>query len=80
MEKKVALVMALMLLMSMLVSAEEAPTVGQHIDSATTSVGKFWNDNARPAIDSVANAVESVTSTVKSVYGWFHDRATDLGL
>ncbi|EOA28392.1 hypothetical protein CARUB_v10024598mg [Capsella rubella] len=75
MEKKVALVMALMLLMSTLVSAEESPSIGQRIDSAATSVSTFFNDHARPAVESVTSAFESVTSTFKSAYDWFHDRA-----
>ncbi|CDY40440.1 BnaA04g20770D [Brassica napus] len=49
MEKKVALVLSLMLLMSMnsvLVSAEETATVGQRIDAATNDVTKFFNEHA----------------------------------
>lgn len=68
MEKKLALVMALMLLMSVLVSAEETPTIGQRIDSAATDFTKFFDEHARPVVD-------SVSSTVKSVYHWFGDKA-----
>ncbi|VVB02238.1 unnamed protein product [Arabis nemorensis] len=70
MEKKVAMVLALMLLVSGLVSAEEAaPTIGQRIDSATTDATNFFNKHARPAVD-----------TVKSVYNWFGDIAKQWGL
>ncbi|KAG2332703.1 hypothetical protein Bca52824_003883 [Brassica carinata] len=58
MEKKVALVLSLMLLMSMnsvLVSAEEAaPTVGQRVDTATNDVTNFFNKHAGPAADTVS--------------------------
>ncbi|WZY90461.1 uncharacterized protein LOC106363051 [Brassica napus] len=76
MGKKVALVLSLMLLMSMnsvLVSAEEAPTVGQRIDAATNDVTKFFNEHAGPAVD-------TVSSTAKSVYNWFGDKAKEWGL
>ncbi|RID67059.1 hypothetical protein BRARA_D02163 [Brassica rapa] len=76
MEKKVALVLSLMLLMSMnsvLVSAEEAATVGQRIDAATNDVTKFFNEHAGPALD-------TVSSTAKSVYNWFGDKAKEWGL
>lgn len=68
MEKKVALVLAFMLLVSGLVSAEEAPTIGQRLDAATTDVTNFFNEHALPA-------VETVSSTAKSVYNWFNDKA-----
>lgn len=70
MEKKVALVLSLMLLMSALVSvsAEEAPTIGQRLDTATNDVTKFFNEHAGPAVD-------TVSSTAKSVYNWFGDKA-----
>ncbi|XP_013634355.1 PREDICTED: LOW QUALITY PROTEIN: uncharacterized protein LOC106340034 [Brassica oleracea var. oleracea] len=78
MGKKVALVLSLMLLMSMnsvLVSAEVAPTVGQRIDAATNDmhVTKFFNEHAGPAVD-------TVSSTAKSVYNWFGDKAKEWGL
>ncbi|XP_018475557.1 uncharacterized protein LOC130509733 [Raphanus sativus] len=77
MEKKVALVLSLMLLMSMnsvLVSAEEAaPTVGQRVDTAMNDVTNFYNEHAGPAAD-------TVSSTAKSVYNWFGDRAKEWGL
>ncbi|CAN8285081.1 unnamed protein product [Cochlearia groenlandica] len=69
MEKKVALVLSLMMLVSMVVSAEEAgPTVGQRLDSATTGVTNFFNEHAPPT-------VETVSSTAKSIYNWFGDKA-----
>lgn len=66
-----ALVLSLMLLMSMKsvsVSAEEAPTFGQRIDAATNDVTKFFNEHAGPAVD-------TVSSTAKSIYNWFGDKA-----
>ncbi|KFK36472.1 hypothetical protein AALP_AA4G129200 [Arabis alpina] len=70
MEKKVALVLALMLLVSGLVSAQEAsPTIGQRIDAATTDAASFFNEHAGPAVD-----------TVKSVFNWFGDKAKEWGL
>ncbi|KAL1211145.1 hypothetical protein V5N11_008603 [Cardamine amara subsp. amara] len=73
MEKKVALVLALMLLASTLVSAEETPTIGQRLDSATADVTSFFNDHALPAVD-------SVSSTAKSIFNWFGDKAKEWGL
>ncbi|CAH8387302.1 unnamed protein product [Eruca vesicaria subsp. sativa] len=76
MEKKVALVLSLMLLVSMvsvLVSAEEAPTVGQRIDTAVNDVTKFFNEHAGPAVD-------TISSTAKSVFNWFGDKAKEWGL
>ncbi|CAA7020331.1 unnamed protein product [Microthlaspi erraticum] len=75
MEKKVALVLSLMLLFSalVLVSAEEAPTIGQRLDTATNDVTKFFNEHAGPAVD-------TVSSTAKSVFNWFGDKAKEWGL
>lgn len=68
--------MAVMLSVMLLVSinsveilAEEQPTVGQRLDSAVTGVTNALNEHGGP------QAVDTVSSTVKSVYGWFNDKA-----
>ncbi|ESQ52198.1 hypothetical protein EUTSA_v10017498mg [Eutrema salsugineum] len=73
MEKKVALVLSMMLLVSVLSSAEETPTIGQRLDTATNDVTNFFNKHAGPAVD-------SVSSTAKSVYNWFGGKAKEWGL
>ncbi|CAN8316514.1 unnamed protein product [Cochlearia groenlandica] len=64
MEKKAPLVLSIMLLVSVFVSAEETPTIGQRLDSATNDVTGFFNKHVVPAVD-----------TVISVYNWFGDKA-----
>lgn len=69
----VAVVLSVMLLVSInsVVAEEEQPTttVGQRIDSALTSVTNAFNEHGGK------DAVETVSSTAKSVYGWFGDKA-----
>ncbi|KAF8104187.1 hypothetical protein N665_0176s0003 [Sinapis alba] len=74
----VAVVLSVMLLVSInsVVAEEEQPTttVGQRIDSALTSVTNAFNEHGGK------DAVETVSSTAKSVYGWFGDKAKEMGI
>ena len=68
----VAVVLSVMLLVSInsVVAEEEQPTtVGQRIDSALTGVTNAFNEHGGK------DAVETISSTAKSVYGWFGDKA-----
>ncbi|XP_023633026.1 uncharacterized protein LOC17898618 [Capsella rubella] len=70
-----AVVLSVMLLVSInSVAAEEQPTVGQRVDSAVTGVTNAFNEHGGQ------QAVDSVSSTFKSVYGWFGDKAKELGI
>ncbi|CAH8385471.1 unnamed protein product [Eruca vesicaria subsp. sativa] len=73
----VAVVLSVVLLVSInsVVAEEEQPTtVGQRIDSAMTSVTNAFNEHGGK------DAVETVSSTAKSVYGWFGDKAKEMGI
>ncbi|XP_019094906.1 PREDICTED: uncharacterized protein LOC109130167 [Camelina sativa] len=73
----VAVVLSVMLLVSINsveILAEEQPTVGQRVDSAVTGVNNAFNEHGGP------QAVDSVSSTIKSVYGWFGDKAKEWGI
>ncbi|CAF2257124.1 hypothetical protein HID58_030724 [Brassica napus] len=69
----VAVVLSVMLLVSInsvtILAEEEQPTIGSRIDSAVTGVTNAFNEHGGP------DAVETVSSTAKSVYGWFGDKA-----
>ncbi|CAA7013590.1 unnamed protein product [Microthlaspi erraticum] len=73
----VAVVLSVMLLISLFsvsvvvfAEGEEQPvTVGQRVDSAVTGVTNAFNEHGGP------NAVDTVSSTFKSVYGWFGAKA-----
>ncbi|CAH2036805.1 unnamed protein product [Thlaspi arvense] len=68
----VAVVLSVMLLVSINsveILAEEQPTVGQRIDTAVTGATDAFNEHGG------SDAVDAVTSTAKSVYGWFGDKA-----
>ncbi|CAH8357280.1 unnamed protein product [Eruca vesicaria subsp. sativa] len=66
-------VLSVMLLVSLnsvaIWAEEEQPTIGSRIDSAVTGATNAFNENGGP------EAVETVSSTAKSVYGWFGDKA-----
>lgn len=64
----VAVVLSMMLLVSV-VLAEEQPTVGQRIDSTVTGATNAFNEHGG------SEAVDAVTSTAKSFYGWLGDKA-----
>ncbi|VVA91878.1 unnamed protein product [Arabis nemorensis] len=69
----VAVVLSVMLLVSMIsmvvLAEEQQPTVGQRIDTAVTGVTNAFNEHGGSA------AVDTVTSTAKSFYGWLGDKA-----
>ncbi|ESQ34852.1 hypothetical protein EUTSA_v10009239mg [Eutrema salsugineum] len=73
----VAMVLSVMLLVSINsveILAEEQPTVGQRIDSAVTGVTNAFNEHGG------SDAVKTISSSAKSVYGWFGDKAKELGI
>ncbi|KFK44083.1 hypothetical protein AALP_AA1G213800 [Arabis alpina] len=75
----VAVVLSVMLLVSMismvvLAEEQEQPTVGQRIDTAVTGVTNAFNEHGG------SEAVDTVTSTAKSFYGWLGDKAKELGI
>ena len=67
----VVVVLSVMLFVSINTVAiwAEQPTIRTRIDSAMTDVNNAFNEHGGP------EAVETVSSTAKSVYGWFGDKA-----
>ncbi|CAN8292409.1 unnamed protein product [Cochlearia groenlandica] len=70
----VLLAMLLVSIYSVVVLAEEEPTVGQRLDSAVTGVTNAFNEHGGP------DAVHAVSSTVKTVYGWLGEKAKEWGI
>ncbi|CAN8312583.1 unnamed protein product [Cochlearia groenlandica] len=64
-----SVMLLVLIISSVMVLAEEQPTVGQRLDSATTGVTNAFNEHGGP------DAVEAVSSTVKSISGWFSEKA-----